>query len=253
MTDIATRLPSISVITATYNAAELLPRLVDSLKAQTDPDFEWVVADGGSIDQTDEILSSAKMALDSVVITRQADFGIYDALNRAVRLSTGDYYIVLGADDTLEPDAVENYKTAIGGSRAGFVTARVASGGAARGPRARPWVWLYGQFAHVSAHAVGLAIRRNLHNSVGYYSRRFPIAADQLFILQAVKQGAVVKQADFLAGHFDNVSGTSSQDVLGTLTEGFRVQVLTGQSMPLQLVLFVLRVLKNWRSICMRR
>ncbi|MGZ3612114.1 MAG: glycosyltransferase, partial [Ktedonobacteraceae bacterium] len=41
---------TISIITATYNAAALLPTLIDSLRVQTDKDFEWIVADGGSTD-----------------------------------------------------------------------------------------------------------------------------------------------------------------------------------------------------------
>lgn len=42
---------SLSIITATFNTADVLPRLIDSLKSQTDPDFQWVVADGGSTDE----------------------------------------------------------------------------------------------------------------------------------------------------------------------------------------------------------
>ena len=42
---------SLSIITATFNAADVLPRLIVSLKSQADPDFQWVVADGGSTDE----------------------------------------------------------------------------------------------------------------------------------------------------------------------------------------------------------
>lgn len=49
MLDSAIRL---SIITATFNTDEFLPRLIDSLKSQSDPDFEWIVADGGSTDET---------------------------------------------------------------------------------------------------------------------------------------------------------------------------------------------------------
>ena len=51
--------PTISVITATYNAAAVLPRLIESLAAQTDQDFEWVVADGGSINPLQPALPQA--------------------------------------------------------------------------------------------------------------------------------------------------------------------------------------------------
>ena len=48
----------ISVVTATFNAMEHLPRLVDSLLEQTDNNFEWIIADGGSTDGTVEYLNT---------------------------------------------------------------------------------------------------------------------------------------------------------------------------------------------------
>lgn len=44
--------PTISIITVTFNAAKFLPGLIDSLRAQTDRDFEWIVVDGASTDAT---------------------------------------------------------------------------------------------------------------------------------------------------------------------------------------------------------
>uniref|UniRef100_UPI00344E8CBA glycosyltransferase n=1 Tax=uncultured Thermosynechococcus sp. TaxID=436945 RepID=UPI00344E8CBA len=51
--------PSLSIITATYNAESDLPNLIASLVAQTDADFEWVVADGNSTDRTLELIDKA--------------------------------------------------------------------------------------------------------------------------------------------------------------------------------------------------
>jgi len=235
---------SISVVTATFNAAALLPRLVASLQAQTDPDFEWVVCDGGSGDETLALLAQAQSSMAQVVVSSQADFGIYDALNRGVRMARGAYYIVLGADDTLEPTAIADYKQAIAASGADLVTARVESNGRIQSARRADRAWLYGQFAHISAHAVGLAIKRSLHDTVGLYSRKYPIAADQWFVMSAVARGARVSRHDFVAGRFEHALGTSGQDVLGTLVESFRIQVQLGRSLAVQLVLLLIRV---WR------
>jgi glycosyltransferase involved in cell wall biosynthesis len=235
---------SISVVTATFNAAALLPRLVASLQAQTDPDFEWVVCDGGSGDETMAILAQAQSRMAQVVVSSQADFGIYDALNRGVRMARGTYYIVLGADDTLEPTAIAHYKQAIAASGADLVTACVESNGRIQSARRADRAWLYGQFAHISGHAVGLAIKRSLHDTVGLYSRKYPIAADQWFVMSAVAKGASVSRHDFVAGRFEHALGTSGQDVLGTLVESFRIQVQLGRSLAVQLVLLLIRV---WR------
>ncbi|MBE1426377.1 glycosyltransferase involved in cell wall biosynthesis [Desulfomicrobium macestii] len=237
----------LAIITATFNTAEYLPRLIDSLKSQSDPDFIWIVADGGSTDETLALLRDAAKSLNVTVDTR-SDFGIYDALNRSVRMADSDYYIVIGADDEFFPDAVAQYKVACRSTNADFVTALVEGAGRICGVRKRKWEWLYGPFAHVGCHAVGLAIRSSLHERFGYYSRSFPIAADQLFILEAIHGGATVCEQSFIAGKYYH-GGFSGQDILGTLVEGFRVQVRVGHGLLLQLILLVARILKNWSRI----
>lgn len=242
-------LPSISIITATFNAGHVLPSLIASLKEQTDRDFEWIVADGGSTDNTLSLLDDAKQSLFHVVVDSRPDFGIYDALNRAIRIAKGDYYLVAGADDLFFSDAVANYKSACQEYSTDFVTARIATDKGLAQVRSPSWTWLYAQFAHVSGHAIGLAIRRNLHQTHGFYSRYFPIAADQLFILKAIRRGATIKKVDFIAGYFERSTGTSGADVLGTLLESYRVQVQCGESLLVQTIILVFRLLKNYRKI----
>ena len=96
------KMPFISIITATYNAAPYLPRLIHSLRGQDFKNFEWVVADGGSSDETLEILSQVDDL--NLIVDSRPDQGIYDAFNRAVALSSGDYILFLGADDYLIVD-----------------------------------------------------------------------------------------------------------------------------------------------------
>lgn len=233
---------TLSIVTATYNAASTLPRLVRSLQAQTDPDFEWVVADGVSDDGTLSTLESAAKTLHLTVDSRP-DFGIYDALNRAVKMANGTYYIVVGADDEFNPCAVEQFKIACAKSGADFVTALVEWDGLVHGIRKRRWEWLNRQFAHVSSHAVGLAIRKQLHVRFGWYSRKLPIAADQLFILHAIHGGATVHEAHFCAGNFGR-DGTSALDPTGVLGESFRAQVMVGHNLLVQWALLGYRLAK---------
>lgn len=233
--------PTIGVVTATFNAAGQLPGLVTSLRAQNDADFEWVVADGGSTDGTLALLHSITDL--SVVVRSQPDFGTYDGLNRAIQAASCDYYIVAGADDRLAPDAVANYRRAIANSGADIVAARVRYGARVMQVKHGP-VWLHSQFALIASHSVATAIRRDLHARFGDYSRRFPIAADQYFIIRACAGGAVRYEADFIAGEF-GTGGVSSTDRIGNATEVFRVQVATGRSVFVQTLLLLLRL---WRA-----
>lgn len=237
----------ISVITATFNAEAVLPNLIASLRGQTDTDFEWVVVDGASSDRTIELVRAS--GLPRMVVISEPDFGIYDALNKGVRVAAGQYYLVLGADDILDKDAIRNYRSALDPvppARPDIVTARVRAGSAVIAPRPG-MAWLYGLQGYVSSHSVGCLIRTGLHATYGYYSRRFPIAADQYFIKTAVRGGARVVSVDFVAGEYG--CGISSTDVAGTLSEIFRVQLQTERSKLVQLLLYLARLLKNYSRL----
>lgn len=98
----------ISIIIVTYNAAGDLQACLDSIKCQVHKPIEVVVVDGGSKDATVDILH-----LNPDVVTTwisEKDNGIYDAMNKATALATGDWFYFMGADDTLLPDFSEMAK-----------------------------------------------------------------------------------------------------------------------------------------------
>lgn len=239
----------LSVLTATLNAMRHLPLLVESLRQQTDQDFEWVVIDGGSTDGTKEWLESLTDL--PLMLSSESDFGIYDALNKAVKRAGGEYYLVVGADDILDPHAIENYKKLGADSGADILTAAVEFSCCMKLLR-RPQgpAWLRGQMAYVTCHSVGAVFRKALHeqDAVGFYSRAYPICADQLFIKRAVQAGARVAVGDFLAGRF-GAGGVSTVNIPGVLTEFFRVQLQTERIKSLQVILFILRLLKHFPKL----
>jgi len=236
---------SISVITATYNADNHLPKLIECLENQADKDFQWIVADGGSTDATLQLLEEVNDL--NITVSSQSDFGIYDGLNRAIKLSDSDYYIVIGADDILFSNAIADYRRTIIETNAEIITSQVVAGGRVLTTHMKP-SWLYGQFAFITAHSVGVMFKKSLHEKFGYYSNKFPIAADQLFVKQACQGGASRYEAKFISGEFFNL-GTSSNDIVGTLSEFFRVQLLTEKHKYLQIFIFIFRLLKNSRKI----
>lgn len=237
---------NLSIITATYNAVEHLPKLIESLRNQEDKDFEWVVADGVSTDGTLELLNSINDI--NIKITSQEDFGIYDAINRGVKLSSGEFYLVIGADDFLYSNAIHDYKKSID-KNVDIVTASVChKKGISNSQKSKKRSWLFAQFAYISAHAVGSIYRKSLHQKFGFYSRKFPIAADQLFVLTAIKGGARLKRIESLVGFFNDV-GVSTIDTVGSLTEWYRVQINVGENKFIQTILLFLRLIKNYKSI----
>lgn len=237
---------SITIVTATLNAANVIGALAADLLAQTDRDFRWLIVDGGSNDGTIERLPSD--ILDRVDLVRESDFGIYDALNKGVRRCATSHYLVIGADDRLDRDAIATYRRLAAESGADIIAASVRDDGRIARPN-RGKSWMRGQNAFISHHSVGTLIRRSLHDTVGFYSAGLPIAADQLFIKTAIQRGCRVCYApDFVAGEFSR-DGVSSTRYLATLFEFTLVQMRTEKSRVLQLSLLLFRLLRHWRRI----
>lgn len=231
----------LSIITATYNSAQHLTALITSLKSQTCSEFEWIVVDGGSTDETVSLLVDASNFITMKYVSEK-DFGIYHALNKGIEMSSGEFYLVIGSDDTLHIDAVSNYVNAIDDSHDMF-TASVRHGQNILKVNKKSSS-IVGAWAIVSCHSVGTVFKKSLHKKFGYYSRQFPIAADQLFIKTAFNGGAKVKQLDFIAGEFGD-SGVSSVNVLGHISETFRVQYSTESNKNFQFFMYILRLIKN--------
>lgn len=87
----------ISIVTAVYNNSETIAGALDSVLAQTDADFEFIVMDGGSTDGTLEILNRYADRLS--VLVSEPDGGIYDALNKGIRRASGEVVGFLHSDD----------------------------------------------------------------------------------------------------------------------------------------------------------
>ena len=98
----------ITVFTPTYNRAHLLPRLYKSLCAQTCKDFEWIIVDDGSADDTKSIVDGF---IHDCAITiryfRQENGGKHRAINRGVKEAKGNLFFIADSDDTLPEKSIE--------------------------------------------------------------------------------------------------------------------------------------------------
>lgn len=108
----------ITVFTPTYNRAKLLPRLYKSLQEQTSKDFEWVIVDDGSTDNTKEVI-------DNIITQQENHFpiryfykengGKHTAINQGAKIALGALFLILDSDDSLPIYSIERilffYKT----------------------------------------------------------------------------------------------------------------------------------------------
>jgi glycosyltransferase involved in cell wall biosynthesis len=97
-------MPRVSVVIPAYNRAHFLPEVVESALAQTYRDFEVIVIDDGSTDNTPEVASRFPPA---VRYYRQENQGLSAVRNKGIELARGEYIIFLDSDDVLLKDALE--------------------------------------------------------------------------------------------------------------------------------------------------
>ncbi|MEM6725896.1 MAG: glycosyltransferase family 2 protein, partial [Bacteroidota bacterium] len=97
---------SISVITVVYNGKDLLEGTIKSVINQTYPHIEYVMVDGNSKDGTQEIIQQYADRIDQWI--SEPDKGLYDAMNKGLRMATGDFVLFMNAGDEFRnPDVLE--------------------------------------------------------------------------------------------------------------------------------------------------
>ncbi|MCM1100409.1 MAG: glycosyltransferase [Clostridium sp.] len=101
----------ISVITVAYNSESGIRNTIESVLRQTYGDVEYLIIDGRSGDRTVEIAESYRGQMEdrgiAYRVVSEPDNGIYDAMNKGIRLAGGDVIGLLNSEDSYEPDALE--------------------------------------------------------------------------------------------------------------------------------------------------
>lgn len=179
----------VSVFTVCFNSAKTIRHTLESFLSQDHEDKELVVVDGASTDETVDIVRS--FAADNVHIVSEPDEGMYDALNKAFRIYTGDAFGVLNSDDTYH-DQTTLSRVADGLSRAETVHGHLNfvecqdSKKIVRRWRGEPMPSKGFRTGWMPAHPTFYA-RREVAERVGEFDRSWGIAADYDWMLRALE------------------------------------------------------------------
>lgn len=97
----------VSIITVSYNSRETIERTIKSVIGQTYRPIEYIIIDGGSNDGTVDIIEKKAEEYDFICYTSESDNGIYDAMNKGIKKSSGEIIGIINSDDWYETDAIE--------------------------------------------------------------------------------------------------------------------------------------------------
>lgn len=181
----------ISIITPTYNSARTISRTIESIISQNYTDLEYIVVDGWSTDGTDNVVLSYKDKL-NIKFVSEKDNGIYDAMNKGIKMATGDIIGILNSDDfyndiSVLSDVIKSFEDtkidAVYGDITYFrsdinkVTRYWKAGEYRESKLNNGWV-----IPHPS-----LFLRKSVYDKCGFFNISFGIAADYEFILRIIK------------------------------------------------------------------
>ncbi|VVS98411.1 Glycosyl transferase family 2 [Sphingomonas sp. EC-HK361] len=186
----------ISVITVSFNAAATISETLASVRAQDHEDIEHVLIDGLSTDGTQGII--AREAMPGAVVVSERDAGLFDAMNKGVKLATGDVIAILNADDAYANPQVLSKVAALFAADAGLeavlgdvvyfdgdnpdrITRRYRSTRFAPGKLA--WGWM-------PAHP-GTFLARGVYDRIGLYRTDFRLAADYEYAVRAFTKARI--------------------------------------------------------------
>jgi glycosyltransferase involved in cell wall biosynthesis len=97
--------PRVSIITVVYNGEKYLQQTIDSVKNQTYKNIEYIIVDGGSVDNTLDIIKANKSCVSKWI--SEPDKGLYDAMNKGINMAEGELIGMINSDDWYEPNIVE--------------------------------------------------------------------------------------------------------------------------------------------------
>ena len=186
----------ISLITACFKSAGTLRTALDSVLEQKGVDLDYIVVDGGSDDGTVELLKEyeAKFAGRMRWISEK-DQGMYDAINKGIKMATGDVVGILNADDMLEsPETLAQIADAFAdGVDAVYADIRFVKEDLQTTVRYygakhwRPWMF---QWEKMPPHP-SVYIRRELFGKLGFYKLGYDIAADYELLVRYLRKAGV--------------------------------------------------------------
>ncbi len=235
-------MPLISIITVVYNGAPHLEQAINSILGQSYSNIEYVIIDGGSFDESLEIIKRYDEFIDYWIA--EPDKGIYDALNKGLSLVKGDVIGLLSADDYYEPDALLLVANAFAyaGEPGIFygnshilqedLDLRYLSVGKLE-------LWRGMSFKHQA-----MFVPRQIHQRIGQYDTSYRIAGDYEFVLRAMKSKIPFIYIDRALVNYRN-TGLSGMNPCASLMEVMRINMSFYGALSREFAVFVMLFIRS--------
>lgn len=201
--------PLVTIVTAVYDNHSTFQRCIDSIRAQTYENVEYIIVDGGSPQATLDVIKANEDFIDYYI--SEPDQGIYSAMNKGISLARGTYVGLLNSDDWHDPE---------------FVARSVAAARSAADPDI-VYSDFYDEDTHVTARPLSdgiylgnlnvshcsFLVHHSCYDRIGPYDESLRILSDMVWIRKAYREGCVFHKSDFAGFHFSQGGLSSGGDL----------------------------------------
>ena len=223
----------ITIVTVCFNSEKTIENTIVSVLNQVSSnDFEYIIIDGKSTDSTLNIIKSFEQKFLDKGISYQwiseADNGIYDAMNKGIKLAKGTLIGLLNSDDWYELDALQNIKDQYIKTKADFIHGDINLYTIEKNfvkrlkPKNKKVVIRKMPFFHPTSF-----ISKKIYNKLKGYSLQYKICADYDFIIKIIQNDFKISYVDKVITNF-TIGGVSTTEVKKALKESHLIRIHNG-------------------------
>ena len=238
----------ISIITVTKNSESFLEECILSLDKQSYRNYEHIIIDGCSTDNTINLIKKHKNKIAYWI--SEKDEGLYDAMNKGIKKCSGDIIGILNSDDIYYPQALSIVSEYFNlNKKLDFLFGSVNKYKLLHGYNPKKIKWSFGFY---TSHSVGFFIKKKSQLKVGLYNLKYKYSSDyDLFYRMIVHfklKGMATKKEEIL-GKFRSGGISSRLSYIKYLKENTKIRIDNGQNIIFVYLIFLARFLRNFRKV----
>lgn len=240
--------PFFSIITVVYNNEKYLEQTIKSVTSQSYKNFEYIIIDGGSTDNTCKIIKKYENKIDYWV--SEKDKGIYDAFNKGMSLANGSFIGIINSDDLYKINSLKTiHKYLSKDNNIDFIFGSVKKHwGVLHGYKPEKISYSWGFY---SSHSTGFFLKKEAAKKVGLYNLKYKYHADYDYFYRLIVKHKLIGTAtskNEIIGIFRRGGFSSTIGFKKLLREELKIRLDNGQNFILVAFIFVYKFFKHFKK-----
>lgn len=202
-------LPKVSIITVCYNSIDTIDKTIQNTLKQTYKNFEYILVDGASTDGTLEVI---KKYNDSIHWISEPDNGIYDAMNKGLKIATGEWVLFRNSGDFFNsPTVLEKIFSEYDDNGEDLIIGNLRSFGKKSYYDLKPSILSKHYFEEMPVHHPSTLIRRSTHLKY-LFPQYLKLSADYWSMISILRNNGKYRYIDIIISLYDNSCGASKEN-----------------------------------------